>query len=127
MVAALKASREWSPDGGKSLESYCRMKAAYAMVDFGREELPHIAHREHSADMDGTPSTRIEGFGFGALAKHIETLSDRHQELLRLMYVAHYTQADVARLWGLSRERIRQIHGEAMEVLRGKVGGSGAR
>jgi RNA polymerase sigma factor (sigma-70 family) len=76
--------------------------------------------------MDGTPSTRIEGYGFGALAKHVEALSGRHQELLRLMYVAHYTQADVARLWGLSRERIRQIHGEAMEVLRGKVGG-GAR
>lgn len=45
-------------------------------------------------------------------------LSDRHRLVLMGMYVDHLTQTEIAKRTGVSKERIRQLHNQALEKVR---------
>lgn len=55
------------------------------------------------------------------LAQAIETLPSRTQEILRCRYVRDLTLEETAQLFGVTRERIRQIEKAAIETLRSQI------
>lgn len=123
-LAALAAYRGYNPErGAKTVESYVWYKVRFAMLNTlddwgGSESKAGITFRALFSDEAFTWSDPCDRHGLLELTQAAESLPDREAELITLIYFEGYRDVEVARRWGVTRQRIGQIKQEALDGLR---------
>jgi len=84
--------------------------------DEGRE-LAEMIPDEH-AERPG--AALVDAAGFEALLEALppSPAGRRQAELLRALYLDEMTPGEVAEAWGTSRQRVHQLHGQAVQAIR---------
>mgnify|MGYP003651682882 FL=1 len=108
------------PDDLWSIEQLTPLKTNKAEREVAANQVRFIMHQRDSSTSD--PELLIEQReDIGMLNAMIETLSPREQEILRLRHgidCAEHTLSQAAELFGVSKERVRQIEAKAMRKMR---------
>lgn len=135
-LAVYLAIPRYDPDQGMRLSSYLIRWAYYALLDHGDTRACRPAGTDPLEDLPaagpaGDPLELAEESGL--LARLLGRLDERERTIVRLWYgfdaipglaeapirTANRPSALIARHLGLTRERVRQIHRDALARLRG--------
>lgn len=104
------------------VERYFRATVKCFSLDQGSEDGEDASLSEMLADPRDTDAGLEAGWALRSLEKVLHTLAPREREVLLLRFgLGHdhaYTLEDVAKIYNLSRERVRQIEIRALEKLR---------
>lgn len=75
----------------------------------------------HGPDESGAEQREHDDFLRGELAHCAMDLPERDREIIRLHYVEGFNLAEIGVKFGLSRERVRQIHEAILETLKTRM------
>jgi RNA polymerase sigma factor (sigma-70 family) len=118
--AAVKAASTWDESKGKRFESWVYSQVRYRIADAARlERNSHIPTEELWPEFYEPIPEPVSVEDVLALSQAVGRLNAQQRNVVHLHYSEGFSLAEIGRQVNLTRERIRQIHEEALLVLRG--------
>lgn len=79
---------------------------------------PDSASWKWSWEHEDRPDERVERRDFLTKIIAVTPLNEQQLEVLKLYDLDHHTLESIAELWGVTRERVRQVREKALRLLR---------